>query len=36
MFDIDFMEINKLENEIDKNLVSEIREYLIDKDIGLT
>ena len=36
MFKSDFMTVEGLEDQVDKNSVSEIREYLVDKAIGLT
>ena len=36
MFKSEFMTVEGLSNEVDKNSVSEIREHLVDKAIGLT
>lgn len=36
MFKSEFMKVEELRNEVDKNSVKEIREYLVDKAIGLT
>lgn len=36
MFKVEFMEVHPLVSTVDKNSVSEIREYLVDKAIGLT
>lgn len=36
MFEQQFEETWELNNEVDKNEVSHIREYLVDKEIGLT